>query len=65
MPDNTSKTNHRDRNRVAADQAYEVQYLAQQTGISAEQARALVEAYGSDRRTLLKAVKGLASSLRE
>jgi glycerol-3-phosphate dehydrogenase len=62
MPDNKFKTDNRDRNRVAGDQEYEVQYLAQQTGIATEQARELVKAYGTDRQTLLKAAKSLVSS---
>jgi glycerol-3-phosphate dehydrogenase len=62
MPDNKSQTDNRDRNRVAGGEEYEAQYLAQQTGISTEQARQLVKAYGTDRQTLLKAAKGLVSS---
>jgi glycerol-3-phosphate dehydrogenase len=59
MPDNTQKTNNRDRKKVAGGEDYEVQYLAKETGVSPEQARELIKAYGNDRRTLLNAARSL------
>ena len=62
MADNKTKTDQRDRSRVAGEQDYEVQYLAEQTGISAEQAREIVRAYGNDRETILRAARAFASA---
>ena len=62
MADNKSKTDKRDRSRVAGEQDYEVQYLTEQTGISADQAREINKAYGNDRDTILRAVKAFAST---
>jgi hypothetical protein len=39
MPDDKTKVGEPDRSRVAADQNYEVRYLAQKFGLSDEQAR--------------------------
>jgi Protein of unknown function (DUF3606) len=60
MADSKSKTDNRDRSRVAGGQDYEVQYLAEQTGVSTEQALALIKAYGNDRQKLMQAAKGIA-----
>jgi glycerol-3-phosphate dehydrogenase len=57
MPDNKSKTDNRDRSRVAAGEDYEVQYLVDQTGLTAEQARALIRRYGNDREKLMQEAK--------
>ena len=62
MADNKSTKDNRDRNRVAGGEDYEVQYLAQQTGISTDMARELVKTWGTDRQTLLKAAKALQST---
>lgn len=62
MADDKGKTHQRDRSKVAGSQAYEVLYLAQQTGISQDQAWQLVRAYGNDREKLMKAAKGLAGT---
>ena len=60
MADNKAKTDTRDRSKVAGGQDYEIQYLTQHAGISADQARDLVKAYGNDREKLMQAAKGLA-----
>jgi hypothetical protein len=57
MPDDKSKAGGPDRSRVAAGEDYEVQYLAEQTGLTAEQARALVRRYGNDREKLMQEAK--------
>lgn len=59
MADDKGKTEQRDRAKVASGQDYEVQYLSQQTGITPELARQLINAYGNDREKLMKAAKGL------
>jgi len=61
MADDKSKRDKRDRSRVAGGEDYEVRYLAKEAGITPEQARQLIKAYGNDRETLMKAAKGLAS----
>jgi hypothetical protein len=52
MPDDKSKVGEPDRSRVAADQDYEVAYLATKYGISREQARNLIARVGNDREKL-------------
>jgi hypothetical protein len=59
MADDKSKTHSRDRTRVAGSQAYEVQYLMQQTKVSAEQARDLIKRFGNDRETLVREARKL------
>jgi hypothetical protein len=63
MPDDKSKVGRPDRSRVAGDQDYEVQYLAEKYGLSQEQARELIARIGNDREKLEEAAKGLAASL--
>jgi hypothetical protein len=53
MPDDPKKMDYRDRDRVAAKQDYEARYLAQEAGISLEQAQQLIDRFGHDRDTLL------------
>ena len=60
MADDKTKTGKQDRDRVAGGQDYEVQYLAKEAGVTPEQARQLISAYGNDREKLMKAAKGLA-----
>ena len=62
MADDKTKTGKQDRDRVAGGQDYEVQYLAKETGVTSQQARQLIKAYGNDREKLLKAAKSLASA---
>ena len=52
MADDKSNVGEPDRGRVAGDEPYEVSYFAQKHGISAEQARELIERHGNDRDTL-------------
>ena len=61
MSDDKSKMDNRDRAKVAGGEDYEVEHLAKQTGITTEQARQLVKAYGNNREKLMQAAKGLAS----
>jgi glycerol-3-phosphate dehydrogenase len=55
--DDKNKKGGRDRSRVAAGEDYEVQYLAEQTGITLEQARTLVRRYGDNREKLMEEAK--------
>lgn len=61
MADNMDKKDERDRSRVAAGEDYEVQYFAEQAGITEEQARVLVRRYGNDRAKLMEEAKLLKS----
>ena len=57
MADGKTKTDKRHRSFVAAGEDYEVQYLAEQTGLTADQARTLVRRYGNDRQKLMEEAK--------
>lgn len=46
------KRDFRDRDRVSADEDYEVRYFAKQHRITAEQVRELISEHGNDRKTL-------------
>ncbi len=59
MADDKTKTDNRDRSKVAADEDYEVQYLMQKTKVTAAQARGLIRTYGNDRATLEREAKKL------
>jgi uncharacterized protein DUF3606 len=52
-----SKKDKRHRSRVARGEDYEVQYLAERTGLSAEQARTLFRRYGNDCQKLMEGAK--------
>jgi hypothetical protein len=60
MADDKTNIGGQDRARVAGGQNYEVLHLARETGVTPEQARQLISAYGNDREKLMKAAKGLA-----
>ena len=64
MADDKTKTGKQDRLRVVGGQDYEVQYLAKETGILAEQARILIRCYGDDLEKVMRAAKVLASKPR-
>jgi hypothetical protein len=59
MTDDRTKKDKRDRNRVAADEGYEVEYLVEKTGITRSQALGLIQAHGNDRATLMREAKKL------
>jgi ribosomal protein L6P/L9E len=59
MADDKTVTDSRDRSRVAAEQDYEVRHLAQEAGISLDQARHLIAVHGNDRETLMQAAARL------
>ena len=57
MPDDKSKVGEPDRSRVAADQDYEVGYLAGKYGLSAQQVRQLIAVSETTGRSLTKPCK--------
>jgi len=52
MADDKSKRGAADRQQVAADEGYEVDYFASKHGITANQAKDLIERIGNDRAKL-------------
>ena len=52
MTDDKTKRDARDGTRVAGDQDFEVQFFAQEHGISIEQARNLIAKFGANRQVL-------------
>ena len=61
MADDKTKTDARDRNRVAGSQDYEVEHIANFFGISLEQTRNLIEKFGNDRKALMREAAKLKS----
>jgi hypothetical protein len=59
MADDKSKRDFRDRNRVAAEEDYEVEYFAREAGITPQQVRNLIAKVGNDRAKLTAAAKEL------
>ncbi|MER8468142.1 DUF3606 domain-containing protein [Mesorhizobium sp. M1405] len=59
MADDKSKRDFRDRDRIAAEDEREVEYFAQQNGITADQVRQLIKSFGNDRGRLIEAAKAL------
>ncbi|WP_353843404.1 DUF3606 domain-containing protein, partial [Mesorhizobium sp.] len=59
MADDKSKRDFRDRNRVSADEDYEVDYFARENGVTIEQVRELIKANGNDREALTEAARVL------
>jgi Protein of unknown function (DUF3606) len=59
MADDRTKKDKRDRNKVAADEGYEVEYLAEKTGISRSEALGLIHKHGNNRETLLREARKL------
>ncbi|RWM25617.1 DUF3606 domain-containing protein [Mesorhizobium sp.] len=52
MTDDKTKRDFRERDRVSADEDYEVRCLAKQHRITPEQVRELITEHGNDRKTL-------------
>jgi hypothetical protein len=59
MSDNKQNVDGRDRSRVSGSDRYEVRHFAEKHGISADQARELIEQHGNDRETLDRAAQAL------
>jgi hypothetical protein len=58
----TTRGRNQDRDRVAGGQEYEVEYFARKHGISAEQARQLIQQHGNNRETLDREAEKLKRS---
>ncbi|MBZ9990961.1 DUF3606 domain-containing protein [Mesorhizobium sp. BH1-1-5] len=52
QPWQTTKTSARDRDRVSADEDYEVRHFANKVGLTIQQVRDLIQQRGNDRSTL-------------
>ena len=52
MPDDKTKVGKPDRDRVSADQDYELRKFAEKHGISSQQAKELIARHGSNREKL-------------
>lgn len=59
MADDKSKTDSRDRLKVAGGENYEVSYLAEEANITPEQACELIKRYGNNREKLMERAKKL------
>jgi hypothetical protein len=59
MADDKSKRDFRDRDRVSANEDYEVEYFARQNGITPAQVRELIQKVGNDRAKLTEAAKAI------
>ncbi|RWC26355.1 DUF3606 domain-containing protein [Mesorhizobium sp.] len=61
MPDDKSKTDNRDRDRVSGDEEYEVGYFASKFGLTIPEARQLIAKHGNNRDTLEREAKALGN----
>jgi len=59
MPDNKSKRGKADRNKVAGNEGYEVNYFTYKHGITRADARKLIKKVGNDRAKLNRAAAKL------
>jgi uncharacterized protein DUF3606 len=59
MPDDKTKVGEPDRNRVAADQDYEVEYFAEKYGLRPQHVRDLIARFGNSREKLEEEAKKL------
>ncbi|MER9743985.1 DUF3606 domain-containing protein [Mesorhizobium sp. M0187] len=61
MADDKTKTDFRDRDRVSADEDYEVEYFATKAGITPQQVKESIAKHGNRRETLEREAKALGS----
>ena len=61
MADDKSKRDSRDRDRVSADDDYEVQYFAEEAGITPQQVKDLIAKHGNNRATLEREAKAMGT----
>lgn len=61
MADDKGKRDFRDRDRVSANDDYEVEYFAQKVGLTPQQVRELIRKHGNARETLEREAKALKS----
>jgi hypothetical protein len=65
MADDKTRTDDRDRSRVAGDEDYEdykVRHFAEEAGITPEQARTLIKRHGTDRKVLHEIAESIKGS---
>lgn len=62
MADDKTKTDSRDRSRVAGGKEYEVRHFAEEAGITPEQARTLIKRHGTDRKVLNEIAESIRAS---
>ena len=62
MTDDKTKVGEPDRSRVPGDQDYEVRYLAEKHGLSAEQVKKLIARVGNDREKIESAARRLSKA---
>ena len=58
MADNKNIRDGRDRSRVAGNEPYEVQHLAEKMGVSQEAVKKAIEMVGNDRQKLEEYLRG-------
>lgn len=61
MADNKDLRDGRDRSRVAGEEPYEVQYMADRYGVSPEEIRRLIEEVGNNRQEIEEALQKRSS----
>jgi hypothetical protein len=52
MADNKTKTDNRDRSKVAGDEKYEIDYLVEQLNVPRKQVLAAIQEVGNDRKKI-------------
>ncbi|MER8724285.1 DUF3606 domain-containing protein [Mesorhizobium sp. M0195] len=62
MADDKTKTDSRDRSRVAGSEDYEVRHFAEEAGITPDQARTLIKRHGTDRKVLNEIAESIRAS---
>ncbi|MER8368014.1 DUF3606 domain-containing protein [Mesorhizobium sp. M0045] len=62
MADDKTKTDSRDRSRVAGGEDYEVRHFAEEAGITPDQARTLIKRHGTDRKVLNEIAESIRAS---
>ncbi|HEU0113009.1 MAG TPA: DUF3606 domain-containing protein [Flavisolibacter sp.] len=62
MADDKNARDNRDRNRVAASEDYEVQYLADELKTSKEEVRRAISRVGNDREKIVEFLRGSGRS---
>jgi ABC-type nitrate/sulfonate/bicarbonate transport system substrate-binding protein len=62
MTDDKTKVGEPDRSRVSGSQDYEIQYLADKHGLSAEQVKKLIVRVGNDREKIEAAARQLSKA---
>jgi len=58
MADNKNLRDGRDRSRVAGNESYELQHLAEKMGVSQETVKKAIEKVGNDRQKLEEYLRG-------